>query len=191
MKKQLIAVAIASALALAGGVLAADKEMEAVVTVTKFDPATRTVQIQTKSRQAELQLGPNIDVSNVQEGNRYHRLRGKSRLGSRHHQQAGRHHREGGRGEQGVHPAHDEGRLRDLHDRPRRFGGVAQDRRGGHGRVPAAGRVATEVEPAAGKRSCPPAVSPCRLLWKEQRDDGRSEIVAPAKAGAYSLSEFP
>jgi hypothetical protein len=71
MKKQLIAVAIASALALAGGVLAADKEMEAVVTVTKFDPATRTVQIQTKSRQAELQLGPNIDVSNVQEGNRY------------------------------------------------------------------------------------------------------------------------
>lgn len=73
MKAQLIAVAIASGLTLAGGVLAAskDKEMEAVVMVTKFDPATRTVQIQTKSRQAELQLGPNIDVSNIQEGNRY------------------------------------------------------------------------------------------------------------------------
>ena len=41
MKKQVVALAFASALAVAGGAFA-QQRMEAVVTVTKIDPATRT-----------------------------------------------------------------------------------------------------------------------------------------------------
>lgn len=77
MRKQVIAVAVASALAFAVGAFAQQKagtkaqQMEAVVTVTKIDPAARLVQVRSKSRQAELHLAPDIDMSNIQEGNRY------------------------------------------------------------------------------------------------------------------------
>jgi hypothetical protein len=79
MKKQLAIVAFvaSSALGFAGGGYAQQKsspraqQMEAVVTVTKVDPASRVVHVRTKTRQAELRLAPDIDMSNIKEGSRY------------------------------------------------------------------------------------------------------------------------
>jgi hypothetical protein len=80
MKTQLVTAAAAFALAFATGPIAQQKSgakaqpMEAVVTVTKVDPASRVVQVKAKTRQAELHLSPDIDISSIQEGSRY-RLR--------------------------------------------------------------------------------------------------------------------
>src|ERR1044072_2781390 len=70
MKKQLIAVAIASALAVAGGAFA-QQRMEAVVVVSKIDPASRTVWVEAKSTKRVLHLTPNIGLSEFQIGSRY------------------------------------------------------------------------------------------------------------------------
>jgi hypothetical protein len=76
MKTQVKAAAVAFALAFSAGAIAQQKgdkpqEMEAVVTVTKIDPASRVVQVQAKSRKAELRLSPSIDIADIQEGSRY------------------------------------------------------------------------------------------------------------------------
>lgn len=77
MKKQVIAVAFATAFAFAAGAPAQQKagtqaqQMEAVVQVTKVNPAERLVHVRTKTRQAELHLSPDIDMSQIQEGSRY------------------------------------------------------------------------------------------------------------------------
>jgi Cu/Ag efflux protein CusF len=70
MKKQVIAFAIASALAVAGGV-SAQQRMEAVVTVTKIDPASRMVWVEAKTAKRVLHLSPDIDIADLQVGSRY------------------------------------------------------------------------------------------------------------------------
>ena len=70
MKKPLIALAIASALAVAGAAFA-QQRMEAVVVVSKIDPASRTVWVEAKSTKRVLHLSPNIDLSELQIGSRY------------------------------------------------------------------------------------------------------------------------
>ena len=70
MKKQLVALAIASALAVAGGV-SAQQRMEAVVTVLKIDPASRTVWVEAKTTKRVLHLSPDVNVSDLQVGSRY------------------------------------------------------------------------------------------------------------------------
>lgn len=70
MKKQVIALAIASALAFAGGAFA-QQRMEAVATVTKIDPASRTVWLEAKTTKRVLHLSPDIDISGLQVGSRY------------------------------------------------------------------------------------------------------------------------
>jgi hypothetical protein len=80
MKTQVVTAAAALALAFAAGAGAQQKpgakpqEMEAVVTVTKVDPASRLVHVQAKTRKAELHLAPDIDIASIKEGSRY-RLR--------------------------------------------------------------------------------------------------------------------
>jgi len=70
MKKQVIAFAIASALAVAGSV-SAQQRMEAVVTVTKIDPASRMVWVEAKTAKRVLHLSPDIDIADLQVGSRY------------------------------------------------------------------------------------------------------------------------
>jgi Cu/Ag efflux protein CusF len=70
MRKQAIAIAIASALTFVGSAFA-QQRMEAVVTVTKLDPASRMVWVEAKSAKRALQLSPDIDMSNLQVGSRY------------------------------------------------------------------------------------------------------------------------
>jgi Cu/Ag efflux protein CusF len=70
MKKLVIALAIASALAIAGGA-SAQQRMEAVVTISKIDLASRTVWVQAKTTKRVLHLPPDIDISNLQVGSRY------------------------------------------------------------------------------------------------------------------------
>lgn len=70
MRKQAIAIAIASALTLVGSAFA-QQRMEAVVTVTKVDPASRMVWVEAKSAKRALHLSPDIDMSNIQVGSRY------------------------------------------------------------------------------------------------------------------------
>jgi hypothetical protein len=70
MKKQVIAFAFASALAVAGGAFA-QQRMEAVVTVTKIDPASRMVWVEAKTAKRVLHLSPDIDISDIQVGSRY------------------------------------------------------------------------------------------------------------------------
>jgi hypothetical protein len=74
MRKQVVAIAIASALSLCGGAFAQEVKgpmMEAVVTVTKVDPANRMVWVEAKSAKRTLHLPPDIDMSNLQVGSRY------------------------------------------------------------------------------------------------------------------------
>lgn len=77
MRKQVIAVAVASALAFAAGAFAQQRastkaqEMEAVVTVTKVDPATRIVYARSRKGQTAVHLPPDIDISQIREGSRY------------------------------------------------------------------------------------------------------------------------
>ena len=71
MKKQVIALAFAAAFAVAGGAFA-QQRMEAVVTVTKIDPASRMVWIEAKTTKRVLHLSPDIDISDLQIGSRYH-----------------------------------------------------------------------------------------------------------------------
>jgi hypothetical protein len=70
MKKRVIALAIAATLAVAGGALA-QQRMEAVVTVTQVDPASRTVWVEGKTSKRVLHLSPDIDISDLQVGSRY------------------------------------------------------------------------------------------------------------------------
>jgi Cu/Ag efflux protein CusF len=70
MRKQAIAIAIASALTFVGSAFA-QQQMEAVVTVTKFDPASRIVWVEAKDAKRELHLSPDIDMSALQVGSRY------------------------------------------------------------------------------------------------------------------------
>jgi Cu/Ag efflux protein CusF len=70
MRKQAIAVAIASAFTFVGSAFA-QQRMEAVVTVTKFDPASRMVWVEAKNAKRALHLSPDIDMSNIQVGSRY------------------------------------------------------------------------------------------------------------------------
>jgi len=70
MKKHVIVLAFASALAVAGGAFA-QQRMEAVVTVTKIDPASRMVWVQAKTAKRVLHLSPDIDISDLQIGSRY------------------------------------------------------------------------------------------------------------------------
>jgi hypothetical protein len=69
MKKQVIAIAIAAALAV-GGALAQER-MEAVATVAKIDPTSRTVWVEAKTSKRVLHLSPDIDISDLQVGSRY------------------------------------------------------------------------------------------------------------------------
>jgi hypothetical protein len=46
--------------------------MEAVVTVTKVDPASRIVWVEGQSAKRELHLSSDIDMSNIRTGSRYH-----------------------------------------------------------------------------------------------------------------------
>jgi hypothetical protein len=78
MKKQVVAVAVASALAFAAGAFAQQqagakgKEMEAVLLVTKVDPASGVVHAQTRKGQV-IAIRPPADVnlSEMQVGSRY------------------------------------------------------------------------------------------------------------------------
>jgi hypothetical protein len=77
MKKHLVAIALASALAFAAGVEAQPKNrpqgqmMEAVVTVTKVDPATRTASVRTPTGETLVQLPPDMNIDQIQPGARY------------------------------------------------------------------------------------------------------------------------
>lgn len=77
MRKQVVAVAVAGALAFAVGALAQQRastkaqEMEAVVTVTKVDPATRIVYARSRKGQTAVHLPPDMDISQIKEGSRY------------------------------------------------------------------------------------------------------------------------
>jgi hypothetical protein len=70
MKKHVIALALASALAVAGPAFA-QQRMEAVVVVSKIDSASRTVWIETKTTKRVLHLSPDIDIADLQVGSRY------------------------------------------------------------------------------------------------------------------------
>jgi Cu/Ag efflux protein CusF len=70
MRKHALAIAFASALALAGSAFA-QQRMEAVVTVTKVDPASRMVWVEGKSEKRALHLSPDIDMSSIRTGSRY------------------------------------------------------------------------------------------------------------------------
>lgn len=70
MKKQALAIAIASAFTFAGTAFA-QQRMEAVVIVTNVDPASRMVWIEAKNAKRVLHLSPDIDMSNLQVGSRY------------------------------------------------------------------------------------------------------------------------
>jgi hypothetical protein len=70
MRKHAFAIAIASALTFVGSAFA-QQRMEAVVTVTKVDPASRMVWVEAKNAKRALQLSPDIDMSNLQVGSRY------------------------------------------------------------------------------------------------------------------------
>jgi hypothetical protein len=78
MRKQVVAIAVASALAFAAGAFAQQagsskgKEMEAVLLVTKVDSAGGVVHAQTKGGQT-LAIRPpsDVNVSEIQEGSRY------------------------------------------------------------------------------------------------------------------------
>jgi hypothetical protein len=76
MKKQAIAVAIASALAFAGAAhaqrgAAKPHEKQAVVTVQKVDPSSRIIHVKSRSDQYSVHLAPEIDISQVKVGSRY------------------------------------------------------------------------------------------------------------------------
>ncbi len=75
MKKQVIAVAVASALVFAVGAGAQQdtkkQEMEAVVTVTKIDPATHTVYVRTPKGQTAVSLPADMSLDQIREGSRY------------------------------------------------------------------------------------------------------------------------
>ena len=73
MKKQSIAIAIATGVTFVGSAFA-QQRMEAVVTVTKVDPASRIVWIKAKSATRALQLSPGMDMFNLQVGSRYQML---------------------------------------------------------------------------------------------------------------------
>jgi len=70
MRKQAVAIAIASAVMFVGSAFA-QQQMEAVVTVTKFDPASRMVWVEAKNAKRVLHLSPDIDMSKLQVGSRY------------------------------------------------------------------------------------------------------------------------
>jgi hypothetical protein len=77
MKKHLVAIALASALAFTAGVEAQPKNrpqgemMEAVVTVTKVDPVTRTVSVRTPTGETLVQLPPEMNIDQILPGARY------------------------------------------------------------------------------------------------------------------------
>lgn len=77
MRKQVAAAALAAAFALplcAGAQSAAPSKgqmMEAVVTVTSVDPASRTVRVQTPKGETVVSLSPEIKLENIQVGSRY------------------------------------------------------------------------------------------------------------------------
>jgi Cu/Ag efflux protein CusF len=71
MKKHALAIALASALAFIGSAFA-QQPMEAVVTVTNVDPASRTVWVEGTNAKRVLHLSPEIDMSAVRTGSRYH-----------------------------------------------------------------------------------------------------------------------
>jgi hypothetical protein len=67
-----VAVAVAAALGVSASAFGQKAaEREAVVTVTKVYPAERMVHVRAKTRQAELHLSPDVDMSAIQEGSRY------------------------------------------------------------------------------------------------------------------------
>ena len=70
MKKPLIALTFAYALALAGSAFA-QQRMEAVVVVSKIDQASRTVWVEAKTQKRVLHLSPDIDIADLQVGSRY------------------------------------------------------------------------------------------------------------------------
>lgn len=70
MRKQVVALAIASALAFAGNAFA-QQRMEAVVVVSKIDQASRTVWVEAKTQKRVLHLSPDIDIADLQVGSRY------------------------------------------------------------------------------------------------------------------------
>jgi hypothetical protein len=77
MKKLIVAAAVASALALTAGVSAQSKSrpqgpmMDAVVTVTKVDPLTRTVAVRSPKGETLVQLPPDAKVDEILPGSRY------------------------------------------------------------------------------------------------------------------------
>jgi hypothetical protein len=78
MKKQVVAVAVASALAIASGAFGQQassskgKEMEAVLLVTKVDSASGVVHAQTRAGQTFAIRPPaDVNLSEIQEGSRY------------------------------------------------------------------------------------------------------------------------
>lgn len=79
MKRQVAAIAVvfASTLAFAGGAPAQEKksaarQMEAVVTVTKVDPATRTVHVRARRGQPyAVHLPEDVKIAGIKEGSRY------------------------------------------------------------------------------------------------------------------------
>lgn len=75
MRKQVVAVAVASALAFAVGASAQQsgkgQMMEAVVTVTKINPATRTVHVRTPKGETAVSVPADVKLDQLQVGARY------------------------------------------------------------------------------------------------------------------------
>jgi hypothetical protein len=71
MKIQVIAAAIAAAIAFIAGAQSRGPAMEAVVTVTNVDPLTRTVRVRTPKGETPVSLPPDVNVQDIRPGTRY------------------------------------------------------------------------------------------------------------------------
>ena len=71
MKSQLIAAALAAAIAFNAGAQPRGRAMEAVVTVTEVDPVTRTVWVRTPKGATPVLLPPDVNVQDIRAGTRY------------------------------------------------------------------------------------------------------------------------
>jgi hypothetical protein len=77
MNKHIVAIAVASALAYAVDVDAQPRSrpqgqmMDAVVTVTKVDPAARTVAVRSPKGETLVQLPPDVNIDEIRPGTRY------------------------------------------------------------------------------------------------------------------------
>lgn len=73
MRKQIVAIAVASALAMAAGAQQGTqpRTMEAVVTVTQVDPTQRLVHVRTPKGETRVTVPAGIDLAEVRPGARY------------------------------------------------------------------------------------------------------------------------